>query len=65
MRSHRIEEHRNEVLALWEAQQDITLDELWVALAGIGLSVANSTLHRFFAPRHHTDLPPERSLILM
>jgi transposase len=51
MRSHRIEERRGEVLALWEAQQDITLDELRVALAGIGLSVANSTLHRFFA-RH-------------
>jgi len=51
MRSHRIEERRDEVLTLWEAQQDITLDELRVALAGIGLSVANSTLHRFFA-RH-------------
>ena len=51
MRSHRIEERRDEVLALWEARQDITLEELRVALAGIGLSVANSTLHRFFA-RH-------------
>lgn len=40
MRSHRIEERRHEVLALWEPQQDITLDELRVALAGIGLSVA-------------------------
>jgi transposase len=51
MRSRRIEERREEVLALWEADRDITLDELRVALAGIGLSVANSTLHRFFA-RH-------------
>jgi transposase len=51
MRSHRIEERRGEVLALWEAQQDITLEELRVVLAGVGLSVANSTLHRFFA-RH-------------
>lgn len=51
MRSRRIEERRDEVLALWETRQDITLDELRVALAGIGLSVANSTLHRFFA-RH-------------
>ncbi len=49
MRSRRIEERREEVLALWEADRDITLDELRVALAGIGLSVANSTLHRFFA----------------
>jgi len=30
-------------------EPDITLDELRVALAGIGLSVANSTLRRFFA----------------
>jgi transposase len=51
MRSRRIEERREEVLALWEACQDITLDELRVALAGMGLSVANSTLHRFFV-RH-------------
>lgn len=51
MRSHRIEERRDEVLTLREAQQDITLDELRVALASIGFSVANSTLHRFFA-RH-------------
>jgi len=51
MRSRRIEERREEVLALWEARQDVTLDELRVALVGIGLSVANSTLHRFFA-RH-------------
>jgi transposase len=51
MRSRRIEARCDEVLALWEARQDITLDELRVALAGIGLSVANSTLHRFFA-RH-------------
>ncbi|MBB4860960.1 transposase [Novosphingobium chloroacetimidivorans] len=51
MRSHRIEERRGEVLALWEAQQDITLDDLRVALGGISLSVANSTLQRLFA-RH-------------
>lgn len=49
MRSRRIEGRREEVLALWEADRDITLDELRVTLAGIGLSVANSTLHRFFA----------------
>ena len=63
MRSHRIEEHRDEVLALWEARQDITLEELRVALAGVGLSVANSTLHRFFA-RHgitRTKRPGTRS----
>ena len=51
MRSRRIEERRDEILALWEARKDITLQELRVELAGMGLSVANSTLHRFFA-RH-------------
>jgi len=51
MRSRRVEERRDEILALWDARKDITLDELRVELAGIGLSVANSTLHRFFV-RH-------------
>jgi len=48
-RSRRVEAHREQILALWEARQDITLDELRVELAGSGLAVANSTLHRFFA----------------
>ena len=51
MRSRRIEERRDEILALWEARKDIILQELRVELAGMGLFVANSTLHRFFA-RH-------------
>lgn len=43
-------------MALWEANRDITLDELRVALAGLGLSVANSTLHPVLrAPRHHAE----------
>ena len=50
-RSRRVEEHREEILALWEARKDITLDELRLELSGGGLMVANSTLHRFFA-RH-------------
>ena len=51
MRSRRVEEHRDEILSLWEARKDITLDELRVKLAGTGLVVANATLHHFFA-RH-------------
>jgi hypothetical protein len=43
--------NREEILALWEARKDITLDGLRVELAGAGLVVANSTLHRFFV-RH-------------
>ena len=51
MRSRRIEARRADILALWEARKHITLDELRGALAGKGLVVAVSTLHRFFV-RH-------------
>jgi transposase len=47
-RSHRIEGHRQRIIALYEARRDITLDELRQELAGAGVSVAISTLHRFF-----------------
>lgn len=50
-RSHRIEGHRELVLALHESRRDITLDELRRELAYVGVTVAISTLHRFFA-RH-------------
>ena len=50
-RSHRIEAHRNTVLALYGSRRDITLDELRRELGQAGVSVAISTLHRFFA-RH-------------
>lgn len=50
-RSHRIEAHGPRIIALYEARRDITLDELRQELAGVGVSVAVSTLHRFFA-RH-------------
>lgn len=51
MRSRRVEAHREDILALWEVRKDITLDELREQLAGKGLMVAASTLHRFFV-RH-------------
>ncbi len=50
-RSRRVEQRRKDILALWEGCQDITLNELRVQLAGKGLAVAISTLHRFFV-RH-------------
>ena len=50
-RSRRIEAHRDTVLALHEARRDITLDELRRELGQVGVVVAISTLHRFFA-RH-------------
>ena len=50
-RSRRIEAHREAILVRFEAHRDITLDELRRELAGTGVTVAISTLHRFFA-RH-------------
>jgi len=52
MRSRRIEERHDDILALLgEARKDVTLDELRGQLAGKGLVVAISTLHRVFV-RH-------------
>jgi transposase len=48
MRSHRVEARRADILALWEANRDITLEELRVELSKIGLSVSIAGLHRFF-----------------
>ena len=53
-RSKVIEAHQAAVFALYEAQRDITLDELRHALAKGGVVVAVSTLHRFFARRGFT-----------
>lgn len=50
-RSRRIEAQRDTVLALYGARRDITLDELRRELGQAGVTVAISTLHRFFA-RH-------------
>ena len=47
-RSGRIEAHRDAIMALYEERKDATLDELRIELAGTGLKVAISTLHRFF-----------------
>jgi transposase len=48
MRSHRVEKRAGDILALWQANRDITLEELRLALADIGLSVSIAGLHRFF-----------------
>ncbi|MBB4861163.1 transposase [Novosphingobium chloroacetimidivorans] len=50
-RSQRIEAHHDTILALHAARRDITLDELRRELGQAGVTVAISTLHRFFA-RH-------------
>jgi len=51
MRSRRIEERRADILAVWEARKDISLEELRVALIELGLHVSVAGLHRFFV-RH-------------
>ncbi len=48
MRSHHVEKRAGDILALWEANRDITLDELRCELAKTGLSVSIAGLHRFF-----------------
>ena len=42
-------ERSGDILALWEAHKDISLEELRVALARVGLTVSVAGLHRFFA----------------
>ncbi|CAA7627363.1 transposase (fragment) [Magnetospirillum sp. UT-4] len=51
MRSRRIEARRDDILGIWDARKDITLDELRDALADIGLTVSRVGLHRFFVRR--------------
>jgi transposase len=51
MRSQRVEQRRDEILSIWDARKDITLDELQAALKEVGLTVSRTSLHRFFV-RH-------------
>jgi transposase len=54
MRSHRVEERRADILAIWETRKDISLEELRLALIEIGLKVSVAGLHRFFVRRGMT-----------
>lgn len=54
MRSRRIEERAADILGLWEARKDISLEELRVGLVEAGLVVSIAGLHRFFARRGMT-----------
>lgn len=54
MRSRRVEERAADILALWEARKDISLEELRAGLAEIGLTVSVAGLHRFFVRRGMT-----------
>lgn len=48
MCSHHVEKRASDILALWEAKQDITLDELRTELSKIDVAVSIAGLHRFF-----------------
>jgi len=54
MRSRGVEERGDDILALWAARKDITLEELRAGLAEIGVSVSVAGLHRFFVRRGMT-----------
>ena len=54
VRSRRVEERAADILALWEARKDISLEELRVALSEVGLTTSVAGLHRFFARRGMT-----------
>ena len=54
MRSRRVEERAADILDIWEARKDISLDELRQELAGVGLIISVAGLHRFFARRGMT-----------
>lgn len=54
MRSRRVEERAADILDIWEARKDISLDELRQELAGADLIVSVAGLHRFFARRGMT-----------
>jgi transposase len=54
LRSGRIEERAGDILTIWDARKDISLEELRVALAEIGHIVSMAGLHRFFVRRDMT-----------
>lgn len=54
MRSRMVEDRRDDILALWDARKDISLEELRAGLIDIGLNVSVAGLHRFFARRGMT-----------
>jgi transposase len=51
MRSRRVEERAEDILAVWEARKDISLEELRLALVEVGLTISVAGLHRFLV-RH-------------
>jgi transposase len=58
MRSRRVDERASDILALWEAQKDITLVELRLALAEMGLAVSVAGLPAWSPQDHYAGRRP-------
>jgi hypothetical protein len=54
MRSRRVNECAADMLGLWKARKDGSLEELRLALIELGLTVSVTGLHRFFVRRGMT-----------
>ena len=54
MRSRGVEARAEDILALWGARKDISLEELRAGLSEVGLQVSVAGLHRFFVRRGMT-----------
>jgi hypothetical protein len=67
LRSHQVEEQASDILAVLEVRNDITLVELRLALAKIGLAVSVAGPYHFFErlslPRKK-DWPSDRAGLL-
>lgn len=48
IRLRRVEKRRADILTIWEALKDISLEELRLALIEVGLQELVARLHRFF-----------------
>jgi transposase len=62
MHSRRVEDRALDILAVWEAQKDIKLVNLRLALAEMGLAVSVAGLHRFFVRRSMTRKKTEHAI---
>ena len=54
MRSRQVEERAADILTVWEARKDISLEELRQMLGEIGLAISVAGLQRFFVRRGMT-----------
>ncbi len=63
MRSRRVEGRQVDIVAIWEAHKDNSLDELRLALIEAGLDVSVAGLYRFFVRRGMTRRKPSACML--